>query len=118
MAQINLVMEQGTTFTSSIQLIDSTNNSINLASYTGVADIRRSYASVNVTASFTVSTNSTGYVILGMTANASAQIPYGRYDYDVLLTDGTGIVSKVVSGKLIVNPTVSLANVDEGDGDI
>lgn len=119
MATINLILDQATTFNASIQLVDSSNNAIDLTNYTGISDIRRSYNSVNVTASFVVTlSGNTGYVNLGMDANTSALVPYGRYDYDVLLTSNTGDVSKVVSGKLLVNPTVTIANTSEGAGDI
>lgn len=105
--KLNLVIDQGATYSnSSIIAYDNTNTVINLSTYTVASKIRKHYASTNAVA-FTATGNSTGYVTLALTANATSNIVSGRYVYDVEVTSNTGIVTRVKEGIVTVTPQVT-----------
>lgn len=102
----NIVIDQGTTYSTTISVLDEENQDVDLSSHTGIAQIRKSFQSSNAVASFTVAC-SDGSVTLSMTANASANVAAGRYLYDVKLTDTSNNVIRIVEGIVTVNPQVS-----------
>lgn len=105
--KLNLVIDQGATYSnSSIIAYDSTNTAINLSTYTVASKIRKHYASTNAVA-FTATGNSSGYISLSLTANATSNIVSGRYVYDVEITSNTGIVTRVKEGIVTVTPQVT-----------
>ena len=108
---VNLVIDQGASYSTVIELEDDNGNPLILTGYTGNSEIRHHYSSTNASASFTVNViANTGQVTLGLTANATANL-YGpaRYVYDVFLTDPDGIVTRVVEGQITVTPSVTHA---------
>ena len=103
----NLNMDQGATFSTVITLTDQDNNIINLSNYTGAAMMRKTFTSSN-SHSFNVSlSNTSGTVTLSMSANTTANVSAGRYVYDLELTDGSSIVSRVLEGIVTVSPNVT-----------
>jgi hypothetical protein len=105
--KLNLIIDQGATYTnSSIIAYDSSNAAINLSTYTVASKIRKYYTSTN-SVSFTATGNSTGYIALSLTANVTANIVAGRYVYDVEITSNTGIVTRVKEGIVTVNPNAT-----------
>lgn len=103
----NLVIDQGATFSVSINLTDDDDNITDLTGYTGAASMRKHFSS-NTAYDFTVSINAPlGRVTLSMTANATANIEAGRYMYDCELTDLSGTVSRLVEGIATVTPGVT-----------
>jgi hypothetical protein len=103
----NIVIDQGTSFSTSIDVTDEDGNIVNLAGFTGAAQLRKHYTSTAQTA-FTVSiTANTGVVALSLSANTTNNIAAGRYVYDCELTDTTGIVSRLVEGIVTVTPGVT-----------
>ena len=103
----NLVIDQGATYSTSIDVLDEDGIAIDLTNYTGAAQMRKHYTSSNSVA-FTVSLGGAdGTVTLSMTANATANIAPGRYVYDVELTSNTGVVSRVLEGIVTVTPNVT-----------
>lgn len=104
----NLSVDQGATFSTVISITDANNNIIDLSTYTGNAQIKKAYSSLNVAQTFTVSVNSTlGTVTLSLTANQTSNIIAGRYVYDVKLTEAGGSISRIVEGLVTVNPKVT-----------
>lgn len=102
----NLVVDQGTTFTTTITVSDDEGNALDLTGYTGAAQIRKHYTSSN-SVSFVVSiTPATGEVTLSLTANATANLNAGRYVYDCELTN-SGTVSRILEGIVTVSPQVT-----------
>jgi len=101
----NIVVDQGTTFNTSISLTDNNGEPLDLTSYTGESQIRKWYSSSNST-SFFVNLYS-GSVLLSLDANTSGSLTAGRYVYDVVLTDSLGVVTRVVEGIVTVTPRVS-----------
>jgi len=105
--KLNLIIDQGATYTnSSIIAYDTSNTAINLSTYTVASKLRKHYTSTNAI-SFTATGNSTGYVSLTLIANVTANITSGRYVYDVEVTSNTGIVTRVKEGIVTVTPNAT-----------
>lgn len=103
----NLIIDQGTTYSTDLQLTDDNGDVVNLASYSAAAQIRKTYTSSSAT-TFTVSIGeSTGVVTLSLTANQTSNIASGRYVYDVELTSPGGVVSRIIEGIVTVTPQVT-----------
>lgn len=103
----NLVIDQGTTFSTTITITDDDNNIVDLTGYTGAAQLRKHYTSSNSTAFTIAITAGTGEVTLSMTANVTSNIVAGRYVYDCELTSNTGVVSRILEGIVTVTPEVT-----------
>ena len=86
----NLLIEQGTSFATTISLDDVTGATYNLYNYTASSEIRKSYYSANTSGVFTVQIPdpTTGAIVVSMTASNTANIFPGRYVYDVKLQIG------------------------------
>lgn len=107
MAQkVNLVIDQGTTFSSNFLVNDDDGNAVDLSSYTARSQLRKHYTSSNSTP-FTVTANSTGYVTLTLAANTTTNLTAGRYVYDVELVDASNVVSRILEGMITVTPEVT-----------
>lgn len=102
----NIVVDQGTTYSSQINLVDSTGAVIDMSAYTIVAQFRKDYSSATKY-DFTTIGNAYGAVGLSLSANASANIAAGRYVYDVTVTSNTGLVSRIMEGQVIIRPSVT-----------
>lgn len=104
--KLNLVIDQGATYSNAIIVKDSSNNAIDLSTYTVAGQIRKYYTSSNST-SFTATGNSTGYVNISLTSNATANLSSGRYVYDIEITSNTGVVTRVTEGIATITPQVT-----------
>lgn len=103
----NLVIDQGSTFSTDLTLTDENGDPLALAGYTANSQIRRWYTSTNASATFTTSINTTSAVItLSLTANQTSNLVSGRYVYDVEINDGAE-VSRIVEGIVTVTPQVT-----------
>ena len=104
----NIVIDQGTSFSTVLTLTDENGDYINLNGVTANSMIRKWYTSSNAVV-FTSSINTgEGTVTLSLSANQTGAMTAGRYVYDVELTDDTsGAVSRVVEGIVTVTPQVT-----------
>ena len=103
----NLVIDQGATYTTTINLVDGNGDPLDLTGYTGASQMRKSFTSSN-SVSFSVTPGgANGTITLALTANATANIAGGRYLYDVELTDAGGKVSRVLEGIVTINPNIT-----------
>ena len=104
----NLVIDQGTTFSSDLFLTDENGDMLNLVGYSANAFIKKWYTSQTYVP-FTTSINTTsGTITLSLDASVSANLQSGRYVYDVDLTQtSTNAVSRVVEGIITVTPAVT-----------
>lgn len=106
-SKANLVIDQGSTFSTDLTLSDENGDRLILNGYTANSQIRRWYTSTNAAATFTTSINVDSAVItLTLTANQTSNLVSGRYVYDVEITDGVE-VSRIVEGIVTVTPQVT-----------
>lgn len=104
----NLVIDQGTTFSSIITLTNQDGTAMNLTGYTVASQFRKSFQSSTAT-SFTASIYdaTTGKIRLQLSAVASSAVKAGRYLYDIELTSGSGEKSRALEGLVIITPEIT-----------
>lgn len=105
MAKINLVIDQGTTFTQVISLTTAADVSVNTDVYTARGQIRKHYLS-NSSVSFTTAL-ANGDLTLSLTPAQTANIVAGRYVYDVELVDTSNNVTRLLEGIVTITPEVT-----------
>jgi len=104
----NLVIDQGTSFFITMNVMDDNGDPIDLSGYNTASQIRKWYTSSN-SVSFTVSSGpNTGILSLSLTPAQTGNLSAGRYVYDIELTsNSTGAVYRVVEGIVTVTPQVT-----------
>ena len=102
----NLVIDQGSTFSTSFEVKDENGDAIDLSTYTANSQMRKHYATSNYT-SFSVAANSSGGITISLTANTTANLVAGRYVYDVTITSNVAVVTRVAEGIATVTPRVT-----------
>lgn len=103
----NLLIDQGSDFSTEIDVLDDNGDPVVLTGFTGAAQMRKHYTSSTSTA-FNVSINaSDGTVTLSMNAATSSTVTPGRYVYDCELTSSSNVVSRLVEGIVTVTPQVT-----------
>lgn len=105
---VELTLEQGASFSVSMDLKDSAGGILNLSGYSVAAQMRKSYYSTSAT-DFTISVTDAGagQITMTMTAANTANVTPGRYVYDVLLTSGAGVKSRIIEGIVTALPSVT-----------
>lgn len=102
----NLVIDQGTDYSTSVTLTDEEDNPASLAGYTATAQIRKTYSSSNAVSFTTAIAESQGVVTLSLTDTQTASLTPGRYVYDVIITTGS-TTSRIIEGIVTVTPRVT-----------
>jgi hypothetical protein len=104
----NLVVDQGTTFSSIITVADQTGAPLDITHYTVKSQFRKSYQSSSATsfiASVYDATN--GKIRLQLSPSATTDIQAGRYLYDVELTSPDGDKFRALEGLVIITPEIT-----------
>ena len=104
----NFIMDQGATFTR--QLTVKENNSVmDLTGYSVASKMRSTHDTSTVAGTFTctVSNASGGIITVAMTSSTTADFEEGIYVYDLEITSGAGIVTRLLQGEVTVNPEVT-----------
>ena len=102
----NLIIDQGTTFSANLQIIDQNGDMINLNGYTANSMMRKWYTSKNNTP-FSVSINVISSIItLSLNSSSTANLSPGRYVYDVDLYNSNSVI-RIVEGMVTVTPSVT-----------
>ena len=104
----NLIIDQGTTFSTDLSLKDDNGDPLNLSGFTANSVIKKWYTSqTSVPFNVFINTHS-GTITLELNANTSINLKSGRYVYDVNVTEmSSGSVSRVVEGIVTVTPSVT-----------
>jgi hypothetical protein len=106
---VELTLEQGATFNSTITVRDDQGVAQNLTGYSARSQMRRSYySSSKKDFTVTVTSPAGGQITMYMSAANTANVTPGRYVYDVELEDnGTGDVTRIFEGIVTVLPNVT-----------
>jgi hypothetical protein len=103
----NLVIDQGSTFSTELSLTDENGDILGLTGYTANSQIRKWYSSSSPAATFATTINVfSGVITLSLTANQTSTLVAGRYVYDVEIENGSEI-SRIVEGIITVTPQVT-----------
>lgn len=108
--KVNLVVDQGATFTTTISLTNDDGSIFDLQGYTGKSQLAKHYTSnskTDIDVSLANTAPATGVVTLSMSSNTTSDLLAGRYVYDLELTDEDGVISRIVEGIITVTPQVT-----------
>jgi hypothetical protein len=107
-AYSELTLEQGATFSTTVNVEDTQGTAINLTGYSASSQIRKSYYSTSANSfTATITSNANGEITLSMTAANTANLNAGRYLYDLLITAPNTTKTRVVEGIITVLPSVT-----------
>lgn len=103
----NIVAEQGATFNLDFR-VETDGTPWNLTDYDFAMQVRRSTSS-NTTLLEIISATMTSNGHVSATASAAdmADVPAGRWVYDIELTSSGGEVTRILEGRFIVTPEVT-----------
>lgn len=105
--RVNILIDQGTDFTTSVNLTDNNGAQLNLTGMTAASQIRKTHSSSNATNFTTALANNTGTLTLSLNNSVTSSMSAGRYVYDVELTDSSNVVSRILEGIVTVTPEVT-----------
>lgn len=108
-AKANIVIDQGTDFSTTITVTDDAGDVVDLTGYTASGQIRKHYTSntaYNFTTSFSTP-RSDGLLTISLGRITTANIASGRYVYDVEITDSANTRSRLVEGIATITPEVT-----------
>jgi len=104
----NLFIDQGTDFSVTVDVTDSAGEILDLDGYSASAQIRKTYSSSTVSASFSTSiAEAAGQVTLSLTDTQTSGLVAGRYVYDLNIESSGGVKTRVIEGQAIVTPGVT-----------
>ena len=105
----NLIIYKHTDFEQTFILEDSQSNSAkDLTGFTGSCKMQRTLNLGNLTAFNLAFTNrALGKVRISLTSTQTANLPDGKYFYELMLTDPNGVVERVIEGVVIVKHPVT-----------
>ena len=104
----NFILEQGATFNRQLTVKDD-GSVMNLTGYSVASKMRSTHDSSTVVGTFTCTiSNATGGIItMSMTNSTTGAIEEGIYVYDLEMTSGGGVVTRLMEGTVTVNPEVT-----------
>ena len=104
----NFILEQGATF-NRILTVQENGSAMNLSGYSAASKFRSTHDSSTVVGTFTctISNASNGQVTMSMTSTATGNLEEGIYLYDLEITSGGGTVTRLMQGKVTVNPEIT-----------
>jgi hypothetical protein len=102
----NIVIDQGTTFSTNLVLTNDDGTNKDLSDYTVSSQIRKSYYTNTYTNFTTAKVDLEGEITLSLTATQTSALKAGRYVYDVEITSAAETV-RVLEGIVTVTPEVT-----------
>jgi len=105
----NLLIDQGSTFSTTVTGYDVDGNLLNLTGYSAAGKIKYNYSTGTSLVDFTTSVQDSyvnGLVDLSLTATETAALIVGDLRYDVEVTSGTNVI-RVQEGLVRVGPEVT-----------
>jgi|TARA_B110000305_G_scaffold176213_1_gene195022 hypothetical protein len=104
----NLYIDQGTDYTITVDVTDSAGDILDLTGYTATAQIRKTYTSSSLSATFTTSISAAaGQVTISLTDTQTSALEAGRYVYDLNIESSGGVKTRVIEGQAVVTPGVT-----------
>lgn len=100
----NLVIDQGSSFSATIDVTNIDGTVYNLTGFTVAAQMRKNYTS-SVAVTFSATHNGAGGAItLSLLPTITATTEPGRYLYDVEIKSAGGSITRIVEGIVTVTP--------------
>jgi hypothetical protein len=103
-----LLIEQGATFSTTVNVEDTAGAAINLSGYSASSQMRKSYyATSNTIITATITGNANGEITLSMTSANTSNLTPGRQVFDLLITSPSNVKTRVVEGVIMISPGVT-----------
>jgi hypothetical protein len=105
----NLVINSGSDFSQSFTLEGADNSPLNLTNYEVDAQMRK-WAGSSTAITFTTSIefpSTSGRILISLSSEDTVNIKPGRYVYDILISDLSGVKSRVIEGMVLVREGVT-----------
>ena len=101
---VNLVINQNADFSEIFNLEDPNSNSaLNLTGYSAFSQMRKHSSSSNyVSLNASIYNAPLGQVRVGLTTVQTKNLKPGRYIYDVIVTNNSGISQRLIEGMVLV----------------
>lgn len=107
-AKANIVIDQGTTFSTYLALTQDDGSVLDLTDYIARGQIRKWYTSNSyVTFTVTISDPTSGSINITLDANTTANMDSGRYVYDIEAVDSANSITRIVEGIVTITPEVT-----------
>jgi len=104
----NLILDQGSDFSVTINYNNDDGSPKDLTGYTARSQMRRSYYSIaNTSFTANISDAQNGEITISLLSNVSANVKAGRYVYDLEVVSNTNVVTRVIEGIVTVMPEVT-----------
>jgi len=105
---INLVLEQGTDFQSTFTIYNENGSKLNLFNYTAISYIKKSpYSSKTYPFTISFPDRTQGKIMVSMAKTETSLMEGGRYVYDVVITDTSSSMIRVIEGMALVSKGVT-----------
>jgi hypothetical protein len=105
---VELFIEEGASFFSTITVKDADNNLLDLTDFTVAAQMRKSYySSKAIDFDIIIDAPDFGIINMELSAETTSNISPGRYVFDVKITDQFGDAIRVFEGIANVSPGVT-----------
>jgi len=104
----NLIVDQGSTFSATVDVTDTNGSATNLTGYSVAGQVRKTYSSstaINFVSSITDAAG--GVVSISLSDTVTNNMKAGRYVYDVEILSSGGTRTRVLEGQLEVTPGVT-----------
>jgi hypothetical protein len=104
----NITIDQDADYTETLTIKDSTGTVVDLSSLTITASMRKHYNSSTATDFTTAVVSATdGTCTIALTDVVTSALDEGRYVWDLITTDGSGIKTRRIEGRATVTPSVT-----------
>lgn len=106
----NIIIEQGATYELTVTIKQPNRIPMDLTGYIGRSQIRKSFDSATITASFVITffePRTDGKVMLSLTNVATSGIPTDNYVYDFEVESPDGKVFRILQGEVSISPEVT-----------
>ena len=105
---VELSIEQGTTFSTTINVNENDGSAKDLTTYSARSQMRKSYYSSSAKDFTMVKSDAAGgEIVMSMTAANTSLLTPGRWVYDVEIEDQGGVVTRIFEGIVVVMPGVT-----------
>jgi hypothetical protein len=109
----DLFLEKGTSFSTSLTLNDSYGIPYQLFGFTVASQAKRSYYTANTSITFSTAITDAANGVITLSANSAttSNLTPGTLVYDVIIKDTYNLVSRVLEGKVFVDPSVTITSI-------
>ncbi len=104
----NMTIDQDADFTQTLTIKDSTGTVVDITGQTVTSKMRKTHLSSSATTFTTAIVSGTdGTCSITLTDTVTAALTEGRYVWDLTTTDGSGLVTRRLEGRVTVTPSVT-----------